>query len=128
MENNNTIKKIEVGKFYLIFDGSKTGHPGLVIWKNDELNQYLVVRTESDKVGKISKRELERQHLIDLKHPTDANVIKSYIRTRPLLCKRKDIGSKELKGMSIHKDDIQIVEMVSKRKPQYSKSYKKSNR
>ena len=130
-DNENTIKSIEVGKFYLIHDGSKTGHPGLVVWKDDEANRYLVIRTESDKPGKITKRELERQHLIDLKHPTDNMVAKSYVRTRPMMCKRKDVGSKELVGMSIHPEDQKLVDEVSKRQPQYSKSFKnnkKSNR
>ena len=39
MSNQNSstnTKNIEVGKFYLIFDGSRTGHPGFVIWKDDE--------------------------------------------------------------------------------------------
>lgn len=31
-QNSSTItKKIEVGKFYFIHDGSETGHPGFVI-------------------------------------------------------------------------------------------------
>lgn len=122
------VRIIEVGKFYLILDGSRTGHPGLVIWKNDLENLYLVIRTESDKEGKITKRELERQHLVDLKHPTDDSVIRSYIRTKPLMCKRKDIGKKELIGMSIHPDDQCIVETISKRKPQYSKSFGKNKK
>ena len=127
-DNENKNKVIEVGKFYLIHDGSKTGHPGLVVWKNDDMNRYLVIRTESDKQGKITKRELERQHLIDLKHPTDNIVVKSYIRTRPMMCKRKDVGSKELVGMSIHPDDQKLVDEVSKRPPQYSKSFKNNKK
>ena len=122
------IRNIEVGKFYLIFDGSKTGHPGLVIWKDDTKNLYLVVRTESDKEGKISKRELARQHLVDLKHPTDNTVVKSYVRTKHLMCKRKDIGKKELIGMSIHPDDQSIIDAVSKKEPQYSKSFGKNKK
>ena len=43
------IKNIEVGKFYLIHGGSKTGHPGFVVWKDDNANRYLLVLTESDK-------------------------------------------------------------------------------
>ena len=125
MDNNKNIKRIEVGKFYLIHDGSKTGHPGLIISKNDIRNEYLVIRTESDKPGRITKRELKRQHLITLKHPTDKNVIRSYVRTKPLLCKRKDIGSKELLGMRIHAEDQNIIDLVSRRKPQKSKSWKK---
>ena len=119
------IKNIEVGKFYIIYDGSRTGHPGFIINKNDQENWYLVVRTESDKKGAITKRELQRQHLIDLKHPTDTSVIKSYIRSRPLMCKRKDIGSKELIGMKFHEDDISKVIEVSKKKPEFTKSFNK---
>ena len=119
--NENKNKAIEVGKFYLIHDGSKTGHPGLVVWKNDDMNRYLVIRTESDKQGKITKRELERQHLIDLKHPTDNMVVKSYIRIRPMMCKRKDIGG-ELPKMSLSKDDLNIIENVSMNNPEMSPS------
>ena len=35
-----SIKQIDVGKFYLIHDGSRTGHPGFVVWKDDEANRY----------------------------------------------------------------------------------------
>lgn len=51
------IKKIELGKFYTIHDGSKNGHPGLIVWKNDELNRYLVVKFDSDKKGEIPKKK-----------------------------------------------------------------------
>jgi hypothetical protein len=44
-----------------------------------------------------------------------------------MLCKRKDIGGK-ISNMSIHPDDLQIIETVSKRKPQYSKSFSKKYR
>ena len=54
------IKNIEVGKFYLVYDGSKTGHPGFIIWKDDLKNRYLVVLTESDKQGHISKRDADK--------------------------------------------------------------------
>lgn len=119
------IKNIEIGKFYIIYDGSKTGHPGFVINKNDQENWYLVVRTESDKKGAVTKRQLKRQHLIDLKHPTDSNVVKSYIRSRPLMCKRKDIGSKELVDMKFHEDDVSKITEVSKKDPEYTKSFNK---
>ena len=39
-QTNNT-RTIEVGKFYLMFDGSRTGHPGYVLWKDDSKNRYL---------------------------------------------------------------------------------------
>ena len=39
--DDRPIKNIEVGKFYLIHDGSKTGHPGLVVWESKEKNIYF---------------------------------------------------------------------------------------
>ena len=42
-----------------------------------------------------------------------------------MMCKRKDIGSKELVGMSIHLEDQNLIDEVSKKEPQYSKSFKK---
>ena len=123
MENKNS-KVIEIGKFYLIHDGSKTGHPGLVVWKDDNANRYLVVLTESDKKGNVSKRESDKRHLTDLDFPTDQNVVKSYIKNRPMLCKRRDIGNKELIGMTIHESDMEKVVYVSKQNPVKSPSLK----
>ena len=124
MDNTST-KNIEIGKFYLIHDGSKTGHPGFVIWKDDERNRYLVVITESDKEGNMSKREADKRHLTDLDYPTDNNVKRSYIKKRPMLCKRKDIGNKELKDMSFNVKDMDKVIYVSKQKPKKSPSLTK---
>ena len=44
ISNAQKIKKIEVGNFYLIHDGSLTGHPGYIIWKNDAQNLYLAIK------------------------------------------------------------------------------------
>lgn len=124
-------KHIEVGKFYLIHDGSNTGHPGLVIEKDGLNNIYLVVLTESDKDGNMSKRDADKRHLTDLKHPTDTSVVKSYVKNRPMICKRRDIGSKELIGMKINDDDLAIIDIVKQRNPKNSpsfKKHKKSNR
>ena len=118
-------KNIEVGKFYLIFDGSRTGHPGFVVWKDDEKNQYLIVITESDKFGNKSKRETDKRHLTDLDYPTEPKVAKSYIKKRPMLCKRKDIGKKELVGMKLHTSDKEKVIFVSRQKPVLSPSNRK---
>ena len=123
-DNKNKTKVIEVGKFYLIHDGSKTGHPGFVVWKDDNMNRYLVVITESDKSGNISKREADKRHLTDLDYPTEDRILKSYIKKRPMLCKRKDIG-KLLFGMKFHPSDYEKVEYVSKQAPTNSPSLRK---
>ena len=124
MENIVLSKIIEIGKFYLIHDGSKTGHPGFVMQKDDKANRYLVVITESDKTGNVSKRKTDKRHLTDLDYPTEDKVVKSYIKKRPMLCKRKDIG-KELIGMSFHPSDYDKVEFVSKQIPIKAPSLRK---
>lgn len=111
------IKNIEVGKFYLIHDGSKTGHPGFVVWKDDNGNRYLLVKFDSDKVGDISKTDRGVRHLTKLKHPISNDVICSYAKNRPILCKRKDIWGKELKDLHINDEDIELIEEISKRHP-----------
>ena len=124
-QNSSTkTKNIKVGKFYLIFDGSRTGHPGLVVWKDDNKNRYLVIRLDSDKPGEDTKEQRKVRHITKLKHPTSQNVINSYVKNRPTMCKRKDIGSKPLIGLKIFKDDIKLINEISKRNPEYSRSFK----
>lgn len=124
----NKKKIIEVGKFYLIHDGSKTGHPGLVVWKDDETNRYLVIRIDSDKPNETTKEERGVKHITKLKHPTSKNVINSYAKNRPTMCKRKDIGAKELIGISIDSEDAELIAKISKRNPEYSRSFKKNKK
>ena len=126
-KSTTNTKNIEVGKFYLIFFFFLTGHPGFVFWKDDEKNRYLVIITESDKFGNKSKRETDKRHLTDLDYPTESKVAKSYIKKRPMLCKRKDIGKKELIGMQFHDSDFVKVLYVSKQKPVMSPSNKNKN-
>lgn len=125
MEEKQSIKNIEVGKFYFIHDGSKTGHPGLVVWKDDNANRYLVIRTDSDKPGSITKEEKREKHITKLKHPTEDKVINSYVHNRPMMCKRKDIGSKELIGMHFHEDDMELINRISRRNPEYTPTFNK---
>ena len=124
-ENENKTKVIEVGKFYFVHDGSRTGHPGFVIWKDDEANRYLVIRTDSDKPGAVTKEQKGEKHVTKLKHPTEEKVVNSYIHNRPMMCKRKDIGSKELVGMHFHKDDLDLINEISKRNPEYTPTFNK---
>lgn len=125
MENKVLSKTIEVGKFYFIHDGSKTGHPGLVVWKNDELNRYLIVRFDSDKFDvETTKEQREIRHITKLTHPTSDTVMNSYVHNRPMICKRKDIGS-ELIGLSISKNDMYLVEKICKRNPELAPSLRK---
>ena len=128
MKDKEQLKKtkiIEVGKFYLIFDGSRTGHPGFVVSINKILNQFLVIRIDSDKPGETTKIQRGVRHITKLKHATSSNVLNSYVKNRPTLCKKKDIGSKELIGIAFHQDDLPLIKEISKRNPEYSRSFKK---
>ena len=79
-----SIKLIEVGKFYLIYDGSDNGHPGLIVWKNDFLNLYVAIKFGSS----CNPKCIEFPRCIDNKHK------KSYLYKRPFIGKRKNFGSK----------------------------------
>ena len=88
-------KKLRKGKFYIVYDGSETGHPGMIYWKNDNKNLYLAIITGTS----YSK------NVITLRFTTDRNVKKSFVNKKPFLGKRKDYGYKELKGMKFNKRD-----------------------
>ena len=125
MENKVLSKTIEVGKFYFIHDGSKTGHPGYVVWKDDEANRYLVIRFDSDKFDVESTKEQRGiQHITKLKHPTSDTVMNSYVHNRPMICKRKDIGT-YLDKLSLSCDDMDLIEDIRKRNPELAPSLKK---
>ena len=55
----NTTSKYELRlwSFYFIHDGSKSGYPGILVWKDDEKNKYLFVKFDSDKPGDIPKKK-----------------------------------------------------------------------
>ena len=56
-----------------------------------------------------------------LVHPTSYDVKNSYVHNRPMLCKRKDIGS-ELLNILVHDEDTIIIEKVSANAPEMSPS------
>ena len=118
------IKIIEVGKFYFIHDGSKTGHPGYLVWKDDENNRYLFIRFDSDKFDvTLTKEKRGIKHITKLKSPTSPLVMNSYVHNRPMLCKRKDIGS-ELSGLLISNDDMSLIKEIANKNPELSRSLK----
>ena len=125
MEEKLPTKNIEVGKFYFVHDGSKTGHPGFVIWKDDGSNRYLIIRFDSDKFDvELTKEQRGIKHITKLKHPTSPTVMNSYVHNRPMICKRKDFGS-ELFGLSISEEDKVTIDLIGKKPPELSRSLKK---
>ena len=77
------IKNIEVGKFYHLHDGSQSGHPGLIVWKSDEFNLYLAIKFGTSK----------NKNNIALNKSVGGGAKKSFIYKRPILLKRKNIGT-----------------------------------
>ena len=104
-------KKLRKGRFYLVHDGSKTGHPGMIVWKNDNKNLYLSLTTETT----------YNKDLIRLSHSTDKSTHISYVHKRPFLGRRKDYGSKEMTDMKFNKyDKKRILRKIIRNKPRYS--------
>lgn len=99
----------------MVHDGSKSGHPGKIVWKNDKMNLYLAVVTGTT----------YDQHKLRLKHPTDKSTSVSYVDRRSFIGRRRDFGNKELVGMKFHKDDKSIIKVIEQRKPIYSQSFKR---
>ena len=98
-EQKLPIKNIEVGKFYLIHDGSKTGHPGLIIWKNDEHNLYLVL-----KFGTTRNKDN-----VPFPYPIGVGIGQSYYYKRPFLAKRKNIRGKAFEDLRVNESDIRNI-------------------
>ena len=121
------MKNIEAGKIYFIHDGSKTGHPGYIVWKDDNRNRYLVIRFDSDKIGEVPKKDRGVKHITRLSHPTEKGIVNSYVHNRPMLCKRKDIGKEKI-DMHISKEDYKIIFKISKKPIEYSPSTRKNKK
>ena len=110
-------KHIEKGRFYHIHEGSKTGHPGMVYWKNDKRNLYLALTTDTS----------EGEHRLPLKVPTQQGAKKSYVQTRPLLAKRKDFGGVRL-NLKFSKIDKKLLKDLSRNQFRESLSIKHKDR
>ena len=114
MSDDKIVRNIEVGKIYLLFDGSKGGHPGLIVWKDDDMNLYIAIKfgtTKND--GNIP---LQYQ-IVEGK--------KSYIYKRLFVGKRKDIGKKEFKDFSLTDEVIKQYEDIRSNKLMFSKNVSK---
>ena len=73
----------------------------------------------------IQKKERGVRHLSLLKHPISTDVINSYVKNRPIICKRKDLWGKELDGLTINEEDLALVMEIAKKEPIKSPSLRK---
>ena len=116
--------KLEIGKFYRILDGSKTGHPGRIFKIDYENKVYHAIITGSMTLEEFKRLGL-RKGYIKLSCPTDENIDISLIKKRPFAGDRNDYGEKEYPDMSFKEADIEIVIEVQKRRPILGKYYRK---
>lgn len=119
LQPTKPIKNIEVGRFYLVHDGSFPGHPGLIVWKDDDANLYLAI-----KFGTTPNKDN-----VEFKYPIGQNATKSYVYKRFFLGKRKDFGSIELSELSIQIEDVQLlISQFNYLNPVYSKNIKSNSK
>lgn len=112
-------KRLKKGRFYLVYDGSDSGHPGMIYWKNDNKNVYLCLTTGTT----------YNKNLIQLDHPTDSQTAISYANKRPFYGKRKDFGKKEMLDMRFNKEDKKnYLRKISEAEPRYSKNINRKDK
>lgn len=109
-------KHIEKGRFYHFHEGSKSGHPGKVYWKNDNKNLYLAITVGTSNGSHRTKIG-----------STGKNIDVAYISNRPLLAKRKDIGSRR-DDVKIPKKDKDIIKAIKKKQYRETPSIKAKDR
>ena len=106
--------------FHIIHEGSKTGHPGMIYWKSEESNLYLAITTGSS--------EFNDAHFIKLKRPIRNDVKNSFVNKKPILAKRKDINPTELRDMTFHSEDFDIIIKIKQNEPRYSTSINRKDK
>ena len=121
-QNSNSsqpTKVIEVGTFHQIFDGSKSGHPGYIIWKNDEHNLYLAI-----KFGTSSNK-----NNIKMNYSIKKGDKENLVYAKPFLGKRKNFGRNELAEMSISIEKLnEIISSIDYSDPSYSADIRRNDR
>lgn len=114
-----SIKNIEVGKFYFIHDGSKTGHPGYIVWKDDQANLYLAI-----KFGTSCN-----EHNYKFDRPLGKKAKASYVYRRLFLGKRKDFNKRILNDMFITDEESEdILNQMDYLNPVFSTNINRKNK
>lgn len=118
-KTSQIIKNIEVGKFYFIHDGSKTGHPGLIVWKDDKKNLYLAIKF----------RTTQNEHNICFKRPIGKKAKTSYMYRRSFLGKRKDYDKRISNDMWLDKEETEfLINNIDLTNPVFSKNINRKDK
>ena len=114
-----SIKQINLNEFHLVFDGSKTGHPAFIIWKDDQKNQYLAIKFGSSP-NKNNK---------EFKYPLSGKIKQNFVYKRLFLGKRSDFSKIILTDLKIEETDVnEILNSMDFLNPVYSKSIKSKDK
>ena len=112
-------KVIETQTFHQIFDGSKSGHPGYIIWKNDDHNLYLAI-----KFGTTSNKNNTKMNYSIRKGDKE-----NLYYTKLFLGKRKNFGKNELTEMIINEEKLQeILAEIDFLNPTYSSDIRRHDK
>ena len=99
-------KHLEKGRFYIHSDRAG-GHPALLFKKRDNKNLYFILVFTSSKGPKRKK----------LKHSIEPKKVKtSYVHSKPKIATRRDLGSKELIGIKVNKEDKPLLKTIERKK------------
>lgn len=99
-------KHLEKGRFY-IHNDKHGGHPALLYKKRDNKNKYFIVIFTSSNGSKRTK----------LRHSIEPEKVKiSYVHNTPSVVKRRDLGTKKMIGIKIHKEDKPLIKVIKNKK------------
>ena len=99
-------KHLEKGRFYIHSDGYG-GHPALLYKKADKKNEYFVVIFTSS----LGPKRIKLKYSIE---PIKVEI--SFVHSSPKKSKRRDLGSRPLSGIKIHKEDKPLIKLIEKKK------------
>lgn len=105
------IKVLNVGTFHIIYDGSPHGHPGYIVWKDDEKNLYIAIKFGTS----LNKNNFKLQKQIDSEK-------ERYIYKRLFVGKRKDFGKQELTQFVITKEVKKLYQKIKSNNLMFSKN------
>ena len=105
-KKKNYNKHLQKGRFYLHND-KRGGHPALLYKKRDDKNMYFIIIFTSSP----GPKRIQLKYSIE---PERINI--SFVHEMPSIVNRRDLSSKVLTGIKIHKDDKAIITVIKRKK------------
>ena len=99
-------KHLEKGRSYLHND-KHGGHPAFLYKKRDNKNMYFIIIFTSSPGPKRKKLKFSIE-------PVKLKV--SFVHNAPSIVRRRDLGSKNMSCLKIHKEDKPLIKSIEKKK------------